>query len=68
MENLTLILVAALLLSVFVAAMIAVVYLRKKPFTSCGCSSVTVNGERIRCPACPEKDAVAEPDPAGVGK
>lgn len=31
----------------------AVGLLRGKTFTSCGCASVTINGEEIKCPACP---------------
>ena len=40
----------------------AVGLLQNKTFKSCGCSSVTFNGETIRCPACPNK----EPEEPGV--
>ncbi len=51
--NILLQLLAAVALIVLATiAMIVGQALRKKSITHCGCSSMTVDGEEIRCPGC----------------
>jgi len=63
MSFVQLVVVVAGVLALCVVAMAVGVIFRNKTFTSCGCASVTYRGERIRCPACPEK----EEDESGDG-
>jgi len=55
MNALALILVVVVLLAVCMIAM-SVGLLQNKTFRSCGCSSVTYKGEKIRCPGCTDTD------------
>ena len=55
MSFLLLILVVGSLIAVCIIGM-SVGLLQNKTFRSCGCSSVTYKGEKIRCPGCTDTD------------
>lgn len=55
MSFLILIVVVGALIAVCIIGM-SVGLLQNKTFRSCGCSSVTYKGEKIRCPGCTDTD------------
>ena len=61
MDFVQLVIITMVVLALCVLAMAVGVIFRNKSFTSCACASITFRGEKIRCPACPEKD---EEEPA----
>ena len=58
----TLFLISIGIMGLCMLGMAVGVIIRNKTFTSCGCASMTFNGEKIRCPGCtePEGESCAE--------
>lgn len=56
MSFLGLFLVSVVVVGICLLAMAVGIMIRNKSFSSCGCASITIRGEKIRCPGCTEEE------------